>query len=407
MFYKKLKKPHFGLIAIAVSLAMISENVYSPALPQIAQYLNVSDALVEYTMTIYLLGFGVGVLFWGILSDKLGRRPCLLAGLVTYFLGAMGCWSAETIEALLFFRFIQAFGGSTCSVLGQSILRDSTEPQNMGKAFSNMSTAIAISLGIGPVIGGYLVEYFGWKSNFKFLGLLSLLIITLVFFFLPETRPLNKKNSVSLQQLWANMKIVLSDRKVLAYGFLVGGCNGIMFSYFAEGPFVLIEILRQDPSVYGYLTLMVAVPWALGGIISNKLHKKGFEGKAISAMGCYINLLGCAILLGLAYSGVLSVETGMLGVVGVVVPLMVAFIGIGLIIPNALSQALMDYKEMSGTAASIFGFFYYLVISSLTYIMGTIHNDTVFPMPIFFVLIGGGMIFIFNRFVRKPKVLSV
>ncbi|MCP4922656.1 MAG: multidrug effflux MFS transporter, partial [bacterium] len=188
MFYKCFRQPHFAVISLIVSLPLMSENIYSPSLPDIARYLNVSESMVEYTMTVYLIGFAVGVLFWGILSGLIGRRASLIYGLILYLFGTVGCLQSESIEFLLLCRFIQALGGSTGSVLGMSILRDSWSGKALGAAFSKMSIVLAFALGIGPILGGTLTHYFGWRSNFQFLLFFGFFVLIVVSAFLPETR---------------------------------------------------------------------------------------------------------------------------------------------------------------------------------------------------------------------------
>ncbi len=111
--------PALWLIILIVGLPLLSETVYTPSLPDIAHALSVSDSLAEYTLTIYLFGFALGTLIWGKLSDKWGRKPCLVAGLNIYLIGCLGCYLSDTIFWLMVSRFIQAFGGSVGSVLGK------------------------------------------------------------------------------------------------------------------------------------------------------------------------------------------------------------------------------------------------------------------------------------------------
>src|SRR5438105_5944435 len=128
--------PAIWLIVLIVGLPQLSETVYTPSLPDIADGMKTSEAMVEYTLTIYLLGFAIGTLFWGILSDKIGRKPCVLAGLLIFIVGCIGCYYSSTITELMLARFIQALGGSIGSIIGQAICRDAFHGQSLGKAYS-------------------------------------------------------------------------------------------------------------------------------------------------------------------------------------------------------------------------------------------------------------------------------
>jgi DHA1 family bicyclomycin/chloramphenicol resistance-like MFS transporter len=402
MFYKQIFRPHFAVVALIISLPLMSENIYSPSLPSISQYLKVSGSMVEYTMTIYLVGFAMGVFFWGMFSDLIGRRPSLILGLILYLVGALGCLMSDSILSLFIYRFIQAFGGSTGSVLGMSILRDSWSGRCLDAAFSKMSVTLALSLGAGPLVGGTLTHYWGWKSNFQFLVVFGSLTLIVVMLFLPETMSkAYKDKSKERPSFIDTLKEILSDRKVLTFGILVGGCNGILFSYFSEGPFILIKILRVSPDLYGCLTFLVAVPWALGGIISKQLSRTGFDSDQVILFGGILNLIGCFSLCFLSLAGMIKIDYGIFAVFSIVVPLMIALTGVGMMIPNCLSQTLVRYKKRAGLAASVFGLFYYFVIAFLTYIMGTLHNGTVYPMPVFFLLIASAMLGIYWRFLKK------
>ena len=119
-----------------VGLPQLSETVYTPSLPDIARGLRTREAMVEQTLTIYLFAFALGMLFWGQISDKFGRKPCILAGLLVFIAGCISCYFSTSIEMLMLSRFIQAFGGSTCSVLGQAICRDAFHGPELGRVYS-------------------------------------------------------------------------------------------------------------------------------------------------------------------------------------------------------------------------------------------------------------------------------
>lgn len=145
----KVLQPAVWLMVLIVGLPQLSETVYTPSLPDIAHALHASESMVEYTLTIYLFGFAIGTLFWGKLSDKLGRKFCVLAGLFVFVIGCLGCYFSSTIEMLMLSRFVQAFGGSIGSVIGQSICRDAFHGPALGRVYASVSSALALFPALG------------------------------------------------------------------------------------------------------------------------------------------------------------------------------------------------------------------------------------------------------------------
>ena len=374
--------PALWLIVLIVGLPQLSETVYTPSLPDIAHALHAEESMVEYTLTIYLFGFAIGTLFWGKLSDHFGRKPCVLAGLFIFILGCIGCYFSSTIEMLMISRFIQAFGGSIGSVLGQAICRDSFHGPSLGKAYASIGSGLAIFPAIGPVIGGVIAQHFGWASIFLSLVLFAIILTLLVAKLLPETHQVANRQSVSILEISSSL---LKNKKVIGFGLIVSACNGISFSYFAEGSFYLIKILGLTPSEYGLSFIAIAAATMMGGILSKKLHNH-HTAKTIMGYGLVIILASASIfsLFTVIHTNILPLSTNLMIGITILSQMSIMF-GICMATSNALALALVDYKWCIGTASSLFGFFYYCLISLFTLGMGALHNDTLLPMPLYFL----------------------
>jgi Bcr/CflA subfamily drug resistance transporter len=383
--------PAIWLIILIVGVPNFAETVYTPALPEIAIALKTTVSMVEYTLTIYLFGFAVGTLFWGKVSDRLGRKPCVVAGLIIFILGCISCYFSNSITMLLISRFIQAFGGSIGSVLGQAICRDAFHGPALGKVYSSTGSALAIFPAIGPVVGGLIVESSPWCNIFLFLTGFAVIVIGIVIFRLPETHHIENRNTVSIKEIAYTLA---RDKKVIGFGLIVAACNGIMFSYFGEGSFYLIELLGLDPSVYGLTFIPIAISTMIGGILSRKLHNF-YTSQKILNYGLIIILVATAMFTGIIWFHTYFIALSNRIIIGIsIFSQMCIMLGMCMTTSNALALALVKYKSYIGTASSLFGFFYYCCISLLTLGMGYLHNETLLCMPAYFLIISISMLFI-------------
>jgi Bcr/CflA subfamily drug resistance transporter len=378
---KIITLPPVWLIILLAGLSQLSETAYSPSLPEIARALQTSDAMVEFTLTIYLLAFAVGTLFWGKLSDSIGRKIGVIAGLIVYLIGCIGCYLSTSIEMLMISRFIQAFGGSIGSVLAQAICRDAFHGPQLGKVYSMIGSALALFPALGPIVGGSITEFFGWSAIFLFLISCGVILTGLSLWRLPETHHASQRLPISLRALFLTM---ITDKKVISMTLLVGGANGINFSFFAEGSFYLIEQLGLTPTQYGFCFFEIALSMLAAGFISKKLHHH-FSSMQILGYGLKIVLAGSLMFSGLLiFKSILSVAVF---IAITIVMMMIIMGGTSIVAANALAMALVDYKKYTGTASALFGFCYYCLISLFTLGMGWLHNDTLYPMPLYFLAI--------------------
>ncbi len=394
-------KPALWLIIFIVGLPLLSETIYSPAMPRIAQAFVVEENLVELTLTIYLAGFAIGTLFWGFLSDRFGRKPCILTAFSLYLIGCVGCGMSPSINNLVLFRFIQGLGGSAGSVLGQAICREAFHGADRGRVFASVGSALSLSPALGPTLGGLITQNFDWPVVFAVLALLGLSVLTLVHFRLPETNVLVGKKDFKFLTV---MRRLFSDQRILGFIILVGVINGIGFSYYAEGSFIMIDTLGLTPAQFGYTFILLALAGVASGLTGRRLLTR-YTTQTILEWGLAILLGASVLLVGSVLFVSMTQGSNFWLILSILVSMTTMMFGTSWVMISSLSSALEDYQQVIGTASALFGFSYYSFISLVTFIMAELHDDTIYPMPMFFfalALLGT----VAYRFLIRPSLVA-
>ncbi|MFC3746836.1 multidrug effflux MFS transporter [Paenibacillus sp. GCM10012306] len=389
---KKYAVPSLLLMIVLVAFPQISETIYTPSLPDLAAVLGVSNSSVQSTLSIYFIGFALGVFCWGWLSDLIGRRPAMLGGLIVYGIGSLMCFYAKSIDWLLVSRFIQAFGAATGSVITQTMLRESVSGERRHIMFAQISAVIAFTPAVGPLIGGWVDQVFGFRAVFFVLVVMSVLLFVYSYLRLPETTNVSERSKVDILPVVRRM---LAMPRVLVFGGIIGGINGVLFSYYAEAPFIFIEHFQLSPGVYGFMGIIVALASVVGAMISRRLLTL-YAPETIIHRGCLVMTGGALLLtLGSNLPGVKDI----LVVICILIAMYVMLIGAGMALPNCLSLALVQFHDVIGTAGAIFSLGYYLLVSLTTWGMSLLHNGSLLAMPLYFLAISSGMWWLGRRFI--------
>lgn len=375
----KYTAPSLLLMIVLVAFPQISETIYTPSLPDIAVALGASNSSVQLTLSIYFIGFALGVFCWGWLSDFIGRRPAMLGGLIVYGIGSLMCFYAESITFLLVSRFIQAFGAATGSVITQTILRESLSGSKRHAMFAQISAVIAFTPAIGPLIGGWVDQALGFKAVFCVLIIMSILLFIYAYCKLPETTNVSTRKRIAIYPV---VKRIISSPQVVVFGLVIGGINGILFSYYAEAPFIFIEHFHISPGLYGFLGIVVALASIFGAMISKKLVSI-WQPEKIIHLGCCVMTIG-SLLLTLVTT--VAILPNIVLMISILTFIFILLLGAGIALPNCLSLALVNFQDVVGTAGAIFSLGYYLLVSLVTFGMSFLHNGSLYTMPLYFLV---------------------
>ncbi|WP_125710384.1 multidrug effflux MFS transporter [Lacticaseibacillus porcinae] len=365
--------PSILILIALVGFPQISESIFTPVLPAISRTLSVTAQTSQLTMGSYFVGFAIGVLVWGRLSDGIGRRPAMLWGIAVYLFGNFALWLAPNFKVLMFARVLQAFGAASGSVITQTIMRESFSGVEGERVFAKISAAMALAPALGPLIGGALATYFG-NYRFVFVGLMVMAgsLWFYVLWRLPETR-------ITMPEVspWPQVAVqMLRSPQVWGYGLLISGINGILFSYYAEAPFIFEQHFGMSTVQYGWLGLLIAGSSILGALITNYTAGKLAPNKLIS-YGLLIAVLGaCGMWL--------AAEN----LIASLLMIFIMFGGIYTALPLVLNRALIGFEAVIGTASGLLSFGYYLLISALTLLMSAMHDGSVLALPKYVLLVG-------------------
>ncbi|MFZ0424987.1 MAG: multidrug effflux MFS transporter [Xanthobacteraceae bacterium] len=337
------------LLSFLTALGPLSMDMYLPSLPDIARSLQAPVLNVQLTISSYLFGFAVGQIFYGPISDRLGRKPVLLVALVLYAAATVACASAQSIHELIAARFIQALGGAGSIVLARAVVRDLYSGARAGRELSLMGSITAFAPIVAPMIGGVLQTVFGWRAIFVLLVLFAGVSGAAAAFLLPETLKESPAGRFSFAGMAGLYRSVLVHRGFLAnLGILTTTFVGL-FAWVSGAPIVM------QGSVYGLSPLVFGVTFAIGAA--------GYMVGAYIAARIVIRLgldrtmgIGCATLAigGLIMAAVVAL--GLTNVLWFVGAMTIYLAGLGFALPMAMAGALTPFPDRAGTASSLMGF---------------------------------------------------
>lgn len=368
--------PSLLLIIVLVGFPQISESIFTPALPALSSALQVTAQTGQLTMSSYFIAFALGVLFWGSYSDRVGRRPAMLAGLIVYLAGNIGLLCAPNFAILILFRLVQSFGASVGSVVTQSIMRESFAGTTGAKVFAKVGAALALSPAMGPLLGGVTQTYFGYRNVFSVLIVMAVSLYLYTLRRLPETNI--QLSNITRQPAFKPIVMrLLTDPNVWVYGLLISGINGILFSFYAEAPFIFMEHFHLSSIQYGVLGVVVALSSILGSITINHLVAK-ISAIQITKWGLILAMLGAFLLVGTSWIGNIYLF---------ILCIFIVFFGLYITLPMALNLALVGYEDVIGVASGIFSFGYYICISFFTYLISAFHTGWIGILPLYILAI--------------------
>jgi MFS transporter, DHA1 family, multidrug resistance protein len=370
----RLRGPVAVLLTAVVAIGSLSIDMALPSLPATAEALGARPATVQLTVTLFLAGFAVAQLIHGPLSDRIGRRRVLLGGLVVYVIGGLACWAAPTARLLVAGRVLQALGAGSGPVVGRAVVRDLYEPERAARVLGYMGTAMALTPILAPIVGGVIHVALGWRAVYLALAACGAAFVGLALLLVPETNRRRDPDALRPGHLTTNVADLLGDRSFLGYVLVVALMFGGQFAFISGSSFVLIQVLRVPPDVYGLCFGLVAFGLMTGSFLAARLTPRAGIDRLIAAGTSLGAVAGC-LMAGLAWGGVRTVPA-------VIGPMYAFAVGLGLVLPTAVAGAIGPFPRTAGLASAVLGFVQLTAAAAYGIVVGRLYDGTPVPMTV-------------------------
>ena len=373
-FLDRTTPPHIATLILLAGMSAMVMNMFLPSLPKMTEYFHTEYRVMQLSVALYLGASGLLQVFIGPLSDKYGRRPVILGGLMAFLFATVGCIFSPTVEVFLFFRVCQAVA-AVAMVLSRAAVRDMYEQDEAASMIGYVTMGMAVVPMLSPMLGGVLDEYLGWKANFWMLLLLGALTFWLAWADQGETAA---RSSKSLGQQFAEYPELLTSPRFWGYSLAAAFCSGAFFAYLGGGPFVGSVVFGMSPFWVGIFFGAPAVGYFFGNMTTGLAAKRVGINRLV-LIGALINLFGVSLSLfifAIGYGSPLSFF-GLMTFVG---------LGNGLVIPNATAGMLSVRPHLAGTASGLGGAIMIGGGAALSALAGALLNEGTGAFPLLFIM---------------------
>ena len=368
---KPADRPLIVLLAAIAAAGPFAMNVYLPALPLVQAHFGASVPEMNTTVSVALLSFAVGILLYGPLSDRYGRRPVIMAGLGVFGLGNLLCLVAPTLEVLVLGRAVQSFGSAAGLVVARARLGDLYAREKMARMLAYLTMVMVVGPTVAPLIGGAVTDAWGWQALFGVLLVASAAVLGVTWRHLPETRAAGER-SASMGALLGESFGLLRHRAFLGLTVQAGVIYATFLAFISIAPYVMVELGRSSTE-YGLWYLLLAGGYFVGNWWVTRVATRVGLRRLIVA-GTTGQLAFAALGLGLMLAGIWHPAA-------IFSPFAALSLAQGLALPNLNASAVALAPRTAGAASSMLGFSQQLIGASAVQFMALCSTQS--PVPIY------------------------
>ncbi|HIN13904.1 MAG TPA: MFS transporter [Gammaproteobacteria bacterium] len=369
------KKPSNFLLGVASGISPFGMAIVIPTLESFAQLYQAPYSTVQFIISAYLLGLASSMPLVGFLSDKIGRRPVLLSGLVLFVIASIFCSTTDSLNSLIFWRVIQGIGASVGSVMSRAMIRDVSNASETARSLSRVTAIMGISPMIAPVIGAIGYQIFGNPNGiFIITAAIGILVLTAILLMLPETRNAALFESTSKEPWSDKYRYLLGSKVFVGSSLIYAFTTGAFFAILAVASTVFYNDLGIDSTGFGFiwsgLTILYTVSAFMAGTLSSK-----YGLMKVLLVGVLLN-----VIAGLLFYSLVKVFDVTL--ISVIVPLVIMFFAHGYIVPMSLAQAVSARPEIAGSSSGLSSALGLVIGGMFSILSGLVFDGRLLPIAL-------------------------
>jgi len=369
------KKPSNLLLGVASGISPFGMAIAIPTLESFSQLYQAPYSTVQFIISAYLLGLASSMPLVGFLSDKIGRRPVLLSGLVLFVIASIFCSTTDSLNSLIFWRVIQGIGASVGSVMSRAMIRDVSNASETARSLSRVTAIMGISPMIAPVIGGIGYQIFGNPNGiFIITAAIGILVLTAILLMLPETRNAALLESTSKEPWSDKYRYLLGSKVFVGSSLIYAFTTGAFFAILAVASTVFYNDLGIDSAGFGFIWSGLTILYTVSAFTAGTLSSK-YGLMKVLLVGVLLN-----VIAGLLFYSLVKVFDVTL--ISVIVPLVIMFFAHGYIVPMSLAQAVSGRPEIAGSSSGLSSALGLVIGGMFSILSGLVFDGRLLPIAL-------------------------